>query len=47
MLSVSLLVAVGVVGAVGAVALVKAVAIAQDAEANCPKECILEEMFAA
>lgn len=44
MLSVSLLEAVGVVGAV---ALVKAVELAQDAEANCLKECILEEMFAA
>ena len=47
MLSVSLLVAVGVVGAVGVVAVTKAIAIAQDAEASCLKECILEEMLAA
>lgn len=48
MFSVSLLVAVGIMGVtVGAVATVKVIAIAQDAEASCIKECILEEMLTA
>lgn len=47
MVSVSMLVAIGVVGAVGAVAITKVVTIAQDAGANCPKECILDGMHTA
>lgn len=44
MVSVSLLVAVGVAGAVGVVVVSN---IAKEAEANCLKSCVLEEMHAA